>query len=581
MLASDPTFPLFPILAFLGFILCAIPLSWHLQAWNSGTCAFMIWTGLACLITGINSIIWVDNALNVAPVWCDITSQLILGASIGIPASTLCISRRLYRITSTQTVSITRDDKLRAIYSDISIALGIPILFLILHFVVQGHRFDILEEYGCTSVTYNTLPAYFLYYMWPIAIGLISLAYSSLILRTFYVRRIQFNHLLSSNGMINPSRYFRLMLLALIDIMCTLPIGIYTIYISLDGLPLAPWISWDDTHYDFGFVQLVPAVIWRSDFRTYTSVQITRWLPVACAFTFFALFGFAEEAMKNYRKVFAFFSARLGFYPAANRMTNGGKGKGALSALKSFKLRSNDNESLPVYAESANQQVPSARKDIRKSILDADSRSTIYFPDDHDVELGSYPKSFSRMNSDNVPYSPSSSNSTCGPRTPVTPSIAPPSYVDSTHIDAAAFALSKRVDQETITSRTAPSFVLLPETVIVNAEPIRRPSVTSQQDDDRGREEDRISISDAFVDSRPTSPAPALIPQRAPTPMPVTYTELPMPPPPALAFHRPFSPPSVYPAARLNGERDADAHSGIVVTVHTHSSRESLSMEAH
>lgn len=127
MVASDPTYPLFPVLSFLGFVLSIVPLSWHFQAWNSGTCAFMIWTGLVCLVTCINSIIWADNALNVAPVWCDIceclndfpelpvidafaASQIILGASVGIPASTLCISRRLYRIVSTQTVSITRDD---------------------------------------------------------------------------------------------------------------------------------------------------------------------------------------------------------------------------------------------------------------------------------------------------------------------------------------------------------------------------------------------------------------------------------------------------------------------------------------
>ncbi|KAH7869322.1 pheromone receptor [Lentinula edodes] len=320
MLASDPTFPLFPIFAFLGFVLSVLPLSWHLQAWNSGTCAFMIWTGLACLVTGINSLIWADNALNVAPVWCDISCQIILGASLGIPASTLCISRRLYRITSTHTVSITRDDKLRAIYSDLAIALGVPVLFLILHIIVQPHRFDIFEEYGCSSVTFDTLAAYFLYYLWPVAIGLASLVYSSLILRTFYMRRIQFNQILSSNGMINPSRYFRLMLLALIDIMCTVPIGTFTIYVSLKGVTLNPWISWDDTHFDFGRVVLIPAVIWRSDFRTYTSLQITRWVPIICAFLFFALFGFAQEATKSYKRAFWFITGKLGFH--------GGKGKG-------------------------------------------------------------------------------------------------------------------------------------------------------------------------------------------------------------------------------------------------------------
>lgn len=72
MQSHDPTYPLFPIFAFLGFLVSIIPLPWHLQAWNAGTCAFMIWTGLSCLSEFINSIIWRGNVLNVAPVWCDI-----------------------------------------------------------------------------------------------------------------------------------------------------------------------------------------------------------------------------------------------------------------------------------------------------------------------------------------------------------------------------------------------------------------------------------------------------------------------------------------------------------------------------
>ncbi|KAJ3912395.1 pheromone receptor [Lentinula edodes] len=330
MPASDPTFPLFPVLSFIGFVLSVIPLPWHLQAWNSGTCAFMLWVGCFCLTLFCNSLIWADNAINVAPVWCDISAQVIAGAGVGIPASILCISRRLYHITSTRTVSITRDDKRRAIFEDIAIAAGLPILVLILHIIVQGHRFDIIEEYGCSPPTYNTLPAYFLYYMWPVLIGLVSFVYSSLTLRTFYVRRIQFNQALSSNNAMNPNRYLRLMLLALIDIMCTMPLGIYVIYVSLKGVGLAPWISWADTHYNFGRVVLIPAVIWRNDPINFAAIQINRWLPIICAFVFFALFGFAEEAMKNYRRAFWSVVRPLGLHPASQGGSEIGKGKGSV-----------------------------------------------------------------------------------------------------------------------------------------------------------------------------------------------------------------------------------------------------------
>ncbi|KAF8884497.1 STE3-like pheromone receptor [Infundibulicybe gibba] len=321
MHSDDPTYPLFPILAFIGFLLSIIPLSWHIQAWNAGTCAFMAWTAVLCLIEFINSIIWSGNVNNVAPIWCDISTKLAVGASVGIPAATLCISRRLYSITSVQAASMTHKDKQRIVIQDICIAVGIPILIMILHVVVQAHRFDILEDIGCVPVIYNTLPAYFLYYMWPVALGLASFIYSGLTLRSFWQRRIQFNQLASSNSSMNTSRYVRLMLLALVDMMFTVPLGIYTIYIGTKGVGLAPWISWEDTHFNFARVKLVPALFWRSDPAFQTSVELTRWLPVFCAFLFFGLFGFASEAQKHYRLAFWWVAKRFGFKPTTLQNT--------------------------------------------------------------------------------------------------------------------------------------------------------------------------------------------------------------------------------------------------------------------
>lgn len=112
------------------------------------------------------------------------------------------------------------------------------------------------------------------------------------------------------------SRYLRLVFLALIDIMCTVPLGVFTVYIGNKGVTLAPWISWEDTHFNFSRVGLFPAIIWRSDPAFRTSMELARWLPVVCSFLFFALFGFAEEAKKNYRKAFWGVMKLFGAHPA-------------------------------------------------------------------------------------------------------------------------------------------------------------------------------------------------------------------------------------------------------------------------
>ncbi|KAK1225163.1 a-factor receptor [Marasmius sp. AFHP31] len=359
-ISKDLTFPLYPIFTGIGFFLCLIPLPWHVQAMNSGTVAFMLWTAALCLVNFVNSIVWAGNVNNVAPVWCDISGQVILGAATGIPASILCISRRLYRITSIRTVSVSQADKKRAVIEDICIAAGIPAIILALHTIVHAHRYDILEDIGCHPVTYNTLPAYFLYFMWPIVLGSVSLVYSCLNLRSFYIRRLQFAQFMNSNTSMNMSRYLRLMILSVVDILFTIPLGAYVVYIGTHGVDLQPWISWDETHFNWLRVVQVPAFIWRNDASFQISIELNRWLSVFCAFLFFALFGFASEAKKNYRTAFWWCMKPFGFRPTQTK-----KGVAQLPKVKPPAT----NDSLPMYMQ--NIQVPTLATSTTASSADA------------------------------------------------------------------------------------------------------------------------------------------------------------------------------------------------------------------
>lgn len=69
---TDFAYPLFPIVSFIGFVLALVPLLWHLQAWNSGTCYFMLWTALSCLNKFVNSVVWAGNVANTSPAICEI-----------------------------------------------------------------------------------------------------------------------------------------------------------------------------------------------------------------------------------------------------------------------------------------------------------------------------------------------------------------------------------------------------------------------------------------------------------------------------------------------------------------------------
>jgi len=362
----------FAVFAFLSFILVSIPLPWHLEAWNTGTCLYIIWSATGSLILCINAIIWDGNTVNWAPVWCDITTKLMTGLSVAIPAASLCINRRLYNIASIRSVTFTKNDRRRSIQIDLAIGLGIPVLVMALQYVVQGHRFDIFEDVGCRPFTYNTPLAYPLVIFPPLVIGIISGVYSALTIRAFCIRHVEIKAVMSNNNSITFSRYFRLMALATVDILFTIPFFAFIIYANLKLRTVAPWISWDDTHSGFSRIDQIPSHLWRNDPLGQASLEFSRWVVVVCGLVFFAFFGFADEALRNYRKAYTCLTSRLGAKLASTSMgTQGSFGNQSPPAAS--------GQSIPVFVF---QEVIHAT-DSKNAWSDTDT-----LPSLHDYEKG-------------------------------------------------------------------------------------------------------------------------------------------------------------------------------------------------
>ncbi|KAH9916388.1 putative fungal pheromone GPCR, STE3-type [Epithele typhae] len=393
----DPTYPLFPVFSFLGFVLALIPLSWHLQAWNAGTCIYMLWAGLASLVEFVDSVVWYGSLKDVAPVWCDISTKFLIGAGVGIPASSLCIVRRLYKITSVSSVSVTRKEKLKAVYVDIAIAIGIPIIVMCLHYIVQGHRYNIIENIGCTPDIYNTVPAYPLVFMWPVLLGCITFVYAALTLRTFYIHRIRFNQVVASNSSLTVSRYLRLIMLCCTEMALVAPLSGFSIYINTAGLQIQPWISWENTHYNFSFVELFPTFVWHAKLASHIAIEMGRWIYPCSAIMFFMLFGFAEEARRCYSTAFWRVAKVFGIQPKAQKT---GKAAGF---QKTFRMPESPSrgESLPPYAprsKTTDSCTSFANSDIEKGtnppqliLQHIVSPTNSMFDDSTDIELSPGP----------------------------------------------------------------------------------------------------------------------------------------------------------------------------------------------
>ncbi|KZV93647.1 fungal pheromone STE3G-protein-coupled receptor, partial [Exidia glandulosa HHB12029] len=286
-----------------------VPSIWHFSAWNTATCYMMMWTTIGCIIHIVDGSIWYHNIhfpSEHEKIWCDIAAKLIIGLSVAIPLSSLCINRRLYNIAAVKTITVNKESKMRDALIDTIIAVVLPIIFMVVHYTMQGHRFDIIEDFGCWPSTYLTAPGYALIIAPPIVVSAVSLVFCTLSIRAFWHRRSEFNELLRSHSTgLTSSRYFRLMALASAEIIVGLPFAIFFFVVGIKHNGVAPWISWDDTHYNFSRIDYyVTYQLKRAGPGVYVSYQMSRWAFPFTAFIFFAFFGFAAEARKNYRMAF-------------------------------------------------------------------------------------------------------------------------------------------------------------------------------------------------------------------------------------------------------------------------------------
>jgi pheromone a factor receptor len=302
----------FTVFSGIGFILSVVPLYWHLESWNVGTCMYMIWTALACLVHFVDSIVWSGNAINWAPVWCDIAVRIKVAVAVAWPACGLCIIRRLYYIASPTTVTTTRTEKRREMIVDLLITIGIPVLQMLAELIVAGHRFNIYEDFGCGPATWTTHLAFVLVWSWPLILGVISAGYGFFTIRAFMQRRKQFRDLLSATGNLTYSRYQRLMALASVDFCLTIPMALWAIIATATWTEVRPWVSWADTHWGYSRVFQFPRVLTNQRPILVVSLETTRWAAVLCAFIFFGFFGFADEAKKNYRLLASTITKRFG-----------------------------------------------------------------------------------------------------------------------------------------------------------------------------------------------------------------------------------------------------------------------------
>ncbi|RXK42208.1 hypothetical protein M231_00566 [Tremella mesenterica] len=288
----------------IGFILVLLPASWHLRARNVATLSLIFWLSLANAVMFVNTLIWSGNFRNTSPIWCDISSHVYTAVNYAIVACSLSQMRRLESVASTKRAVITARERTSRLWQEGLLCIVFPVVMLPVIYLVQGHRYNIVESLGPSPVpVFLSWPGILVFYVTPVVIGLAALVYAALAIRWFLIRRLQFRSILASaDSNLTVARFFRLIALAITDI------TVITVEIALQlGLALSTpnsfrkYTSFRDVHTDFGLISQFPAetLTW----KPHTGFVVAFYTCPIYSIIFFAFFGLGDEALNDYIRV--------------------------------------------------------------------------------------------------------------------------------------------------------------------------------------------------------------------------------------------------------------------------------------
>ncbi|KAJ3505020.1 hypothetical protein NLJ89_g7634 [Agrocybe chaxingu] len=360
--------PEFAPVAFIAAFSLIFPLPWHWRAGNVATLSIIGWLFVINMIYAVDAVIWANSVDIVVPVWCDITTKLIIGANFSLPAACLCICIHLEQVSSVRLARTSLSDKRRRQYFEALMCLGLPVIFMALHYVVQGHRFDIIENYGCRPSTYFSIPAIFIVWLPPILIAIGALVFAALALRHFMIRRLSFAaHLSSSNSSLTPSRYLRLMVMSALQMFWSLVVTAYALWFTVTAVRIRPWTTWADVHSDWLRIDLFPALFTPPFVER--AFYVLWWLVPVSTFLFVGFFSFGKDATDEYKRCISWFKTRVLRRPESSKSFKGQFfslpfSKKELSPISSPTLISSSNGSTSItmltLSSSKDPQTPSS-----------------------------------------------------------------------------------------------------------------------------------------------------------------------------------------------------------------------------
>ncbi|KAH9821184.1 mating type STE3 pheromone receptor [Melampsora americana] len=303
---SIPTFTCYLILSFLCAAVNVAPTVSHFAQGHSGPASFGIWVILLNTCAFINGVMWKEDAMNRAPVFCDVTAKLNLVGPVGLLISNWCIIQHLAKIlTASKSVECRKASKKRMI-RDYLLSFGLPAMIALASLIFQFARYQVNRLVGCSHVSALTWPTMFLFLIWPPIICGVSCAYSAYVLYWLIRQHTNLRALVTkSRNPLNMKRFVRMCVLAATYLCISAPVTIFGTLATVSDIgPYVPWTSWDALHDKDNQLSAIRQ-------NPLYQLKARDWVPITAGLVVFFVFAFANESLTIYKALFRQVHANL------------------------------------------------------------------------------------------------------------------------------------------------------------------------------------------------------------------------------------------------------------------------------
>ncbi|KAJ7794722.1 pheromone A receptor-domain-containing protein, partial [Mycena olivaceomarginata] len=139
---------------------------------------------------------------------------------------------------------------------ELEVCLRVPILTIGFHTIVQGHRFDIYENFGCNPAIHLSIPSNLILDIPPLIASALALIYCSLALVNYARQRHVFSQLAPQQASLYTPRVSDSVTRGLKRVGHFLDQGKH-----ICNGRLLPWTTWDDVHSFFWITSTYPTAV--------------------------------------------------------------------------------------------------------------------------------------------------------------------------------------------------------------------------------------------------------------------------------------------------------------------------------